>query len=164
VNDREEQSFEAELRRLKPARPPEDFLARLVAAQPAPRPQPATESLPLRRPGTWWSPLRWLAPAAAVAAAVFAVLVWSPTTTEMKPQHKPALAPARPALAADDVEIDRTLVAAYDAVARLPGGEPVRFRLNEWADNVTLRDSARSVVVEQRTPRLEVVPVGFDVY
>ena len=71
---------------------------------------------------------------------------------------------ARPALAADNVEIDRTLVAAYDAVARLPGGEPVRFRLNEWADDVILRDSARSVVVEQRTPRVEVVPVGFDVY
>jgi hypothetical protein len=56
------------------------------------------------------------------------------------------------------------LVAAFDAVARLPDGQPVRFRCREWSDGVVLRDSARGIVIEQRMPRLEVVPVSFETY
>jgi len=65
---------------------------------------------------------------------------------------------------ADDVEIDQRLVSSFDAVAQLPSGLPVRFRCREWADEVVLRDTARGIVIEQRAPRLEVVPVSFEMY
>jgi DNA-directed RNA polymerase specialized sigma24 family protein len=71
---------------------------------------------------------------------------------------------ALPVLEADDVEIDRRLITAFEAVATLPTGEPVRFRCSEWSDEVVLRDRARGVVIEQRTPRFEVVPVRFETY
>lgn len=67
-------------------------------------------------------------------------------------------------LKADSVQIDRQLVASFDAVARLPGGEPIRFRCREWVDEVVLQDKARGLVVEQRAPRLEVIPVRFETY
>jgi hypothetical protein len=69
-----------------------------------------------------------------------------------------------PPLKADSVQIDEQLVGAFDAVGRLPSGEPVRFHCREWMDNVVLRDKTRGVVIEQRTPRVEVVPVRFETY
>ena len=56
------------------------------------------------------------------------------------------------------------MVALFDAVAQLPNGQPVRFRCREWADEVVLRDPARGIVIERRTPRLEVVPIRFETY
>jgi hypothetical protein len=76
----------------------------------------------------------------------------------------PRTARVEPTLKADEVVIDRKLLASFDTVANLPDGEPVRFRCREWVDAVTLRDSGRGVEVEQRTPRLEVVPVSFETY
>jgi hypothetical protein len=67
-------------------------------------------------------------------------------------------------LKADAVEIDKPLVAAFDTVARLPGGEPVRFRCREWNDHLVMRDSARGVVFEQDVSRIEVVPVSIETY
>jgi hypothetical protein len=164
MNDREHELFEAELRRLKPAEPPEEFMARLAAAQPMPRMQPGVRSWPVRQPNFWRVLLRWLAPAMAGAAMVAALLVWQMHQPEGRSPSQTVIASAKPALKADNVEIDRQLVAAFDTVARMPGGEPVRFRCREWMDNVVLRDSAQGVEVEQRTPRLEVVPVGFETY
>jgi CheY-like chemotaxis protein len=164
MNDREHELFEAELHRLKPAEPPEEFMARLAAAQPMPRAQPNVRSRPARQPDVWRVLLRWLAPAMAAAAVVAALLVCQPSKPEARRPSPPVIASAKPALKADDVEIDRQLVAGFDAVARMPDGEPVRFRCREWMDSVVLRDSARGVEVEQRTPRLEVVPVGFETY
>ena len=69
-----------------------------------------------------------------------------------------------PMVRADNVEIDRQLVATFDTVAQLPDGEPVRFRCSEWLDDVVLRDSARGILIEHRMPHLEIVPVGFEVY
>jgi hypothetical protein len=74
-----------------------------------------------------------------------------------------AVADAAP-LKADDVQVREQLVSSFDAVAKLPTGEPVRFRCQKWVDQVVLRDKKRGVVIEQRTPRLEVVPVGFETY
>jgi hypothetical protein len=68
------------------------------------------------------------------------------------------------ALKADDVQIDRRLVASFDAVARLPDGAPLRVRCREWTDKVMVVDSASGVVIEQTEPRLEVVPVNFEIY
>jgi hypothetical protein len=65
---------------------------------------------------------------------------------------------------ADEIEIGRTLVATFDAVAELPSGEPVRFRCQQWADTTMFRDRARGIAVEQSTPRLEIVPISLDTY
>ena len=64
----------------------------------------------------------------------------------------------------EDVEIDRQLVALFETVAKLPSGVPVRLRCQEWTDDVVLRDSARGLVIERRTPRLEVVPVSLETF
>jgi hypothetical protein len=163
MSDGDLELFESELRKLKAARPPEDFMARLADAQPLPQ----TDRKPYRRPmqsDMWLLLLRWLAPIAAAAGVVAALLVWRLPSSPNRPPVRSAAVPAKPALKADDVEIDQQLVAAFDAVARMPDGAPVRYRCFEWADEVALRDSARGVVVEQRTPRLEVVPVSFETY
>jgi hypothetical protein len=102
--------------------------------------------------------------AAAGAAVAAALLVWWPFRPENRQPSRPLVPAAEPALKADDVEIDQQLVAAFDAVARLPDGQPIRFRCREWADAVVLTDTARGLVIEQRTPRLEVVPVSFETY
>ena len=164
MNDRDHELFEAELHRLKPAKPPEEFMARLAAAQPALPVRPQVRSRLGFQPVAWWRRLRWLAPATAAAVVVVALLVWGLASPGNKPQTRPIVASARPALKADEVEIDRRLVAAFDAVARMPDGEPIRFRCREWTDAVIWRDSTRGIVVEQRTPRLEIIPVSFETY
>lgn len=156
--------LETELRRLKPASPPEDLLARLVAARSRLPPPHGAGWRALSRCGGWWRLLRWLAP--GMAAAVAFVALWAVRMADPAPgrQGPTVDARAKRMLRADDVLIDRHLVATYDAVAQLPGGEPVRFRCREWADGVVWRDTARGVEIEQRTPRLEVVPVRFETY
>jgi len=203
MNDCDHGQFEAELRKLAPARPPAKLMAKLAAARcqpsgvptgfgvrqssgafdphvpiqkrqrtgalqdaaaprrfgPAPIPQPSTCK---PRP-SWRLLLRWLAPAAAVAAVV-ALVVWLPSKRESQQRSNQRSVAAESALKADNVELDQQLVASFDAVARLPSGQPVRFRCREWADAVVWSDSASGIVVEQRTPRLEVVPVSFETY
>jgi hypothetical protein len=163
MNDGDPELMEAKLRRLTPARPPAELMARLAAARPAPAPvppQPSTSNPQL--PGL--ALLRWLGLVAAGAAVAAAFLVWWPSRPENRQASNALSATAEPALKADDVEIDQQLVAAFDAVARLPDGQPVRFRCREWAEEVVLTDTARGIVIEQRTPRLEVVPVSFETY
>jgi len=220
MNDWDHDSFEAELRKLTPARPPADFMAKLaecstsqqqvfqaltarsrrragllpnwlgqvgralrarrdpaesLATQSLSRnPAARTECWPYLRPQprvgltSWWRMLRWLGPAAAIGAAVVALVCWRwsgpPAERHAKPTIAPLAAAAKPALKADDVEIDQRLVSAFDAVARLPSGQSVRFRCREWSDALVLRDSASGIEIEQRTPRLEVVPVSFETY
>lgn len=145
----------AELQRLKPARPPAALIERLLAALPATSlPQPQS-----RRRATWssewWLPwLRWLAPVSAVGLVTLLSLRQVPL----------ALHPPGAGINADAVQIQHKLVSAYDAVGELPGGEPVRFRVREWADSTVMQDSARGLVVEQSQPRFEVVPVEFVTY
>jgi hypothetical protein len=116
-------------------------------------------SLPLR-PG--WI-LRALG--AGAVAVVVAMLFWLRPAAEIgKTTPQPRVTQAKTALKADNVEIDRQLLTSFDAVARLPGGEPVRFRCREWMDQLVVRDSSRGVVIEQRAPHLEIVPVGFETY
>jgi hypothetical protein len=55
-------------------------------------------------------------------------------------------------------------MSSFDAVARLPGGEPVRFRCENWMDQVVLSDKSRGLVVENRKPRVEVVAMGYETY
>jgi hypothetical protein len=163
MNERDDQVFEAELQRLVPAQPPARLMARLTAALPQPsplHPQPST----LNPEPPWRLLFRWLAPAAAAATLVAALLFWLAKVPLGAPHDKPVTVARQAAPKADAVEIDRQLVALFDAVAQLPNGQPVRFRCREWTDEVVFRDPARGLVIESRTPRLEVVPVRFETY
>jgi len=161
MSERDYELFEAELHRLKPARLPDQLHARLEDLPPAAlaqsevrRPSRATA------PGGWlW--LRWLAPA---TVAVLAVLVVVSQGDHYRNTSPPAISPSVPSLWADQVEIDQQLLGSFDTVAEMPDGEPVRMRVHQWMDAVTLRDSASGVEVVQRTPRVRVVPVSFAVY
>ena len=163
----EPEQFEAELKRLKPARVPEAVINRSIAVlgSPARLPSAAAEK---RFAWNWTRLLRWLVPVSAAAAVVVLCLGWPfkhqpPPRPEAHIQQWSASSP-RPPLKADKVDIDRKLVADFDAIARLPGGEPVRFRCQQWMERVRWRDSAKGVLVEQTTPRLEMVPVRFETY
>jgi hypothetical protein len=161
MNEREHEVFEAELRRLNPARLPDEFASRLNA----PPPMPSRKFEARQRSQVWrlqWSLwLRWLAPVTAVAVALLVVVGQLNRGRNSAP---PTTAASAPTLKADQVEIDRQLLDSFDAVANLPDGEPVRFRFQQWMDAVTLRDSVRGVEVVRRTPRIEVVPVSFATY
>ena len=156
MSDCDHELFEAELRKLAPAPPPAELMAKLAAAIP----QPST----LSPQPSWHLLLRWLVPATAATALAAALLVWWSSNPGGQRRGRPAVALLQTASKADNIEIDRQLVAAFDAVARLPDGQPVRFRCREWADAVVLRDPARGLVIESRTPRLEVVPVSLETY
>ena len=161
MNEQEHELFEAELRRLKPARVPGEFESRLST----PPPLPSREFQTGRRSQVWrggWSSwLRWLAPAAAAAMALLLIVSLLNRGSISAPPTKAASAPM---LKADQVEIDRQLLGSFDAVANMPEGEPVRFRFQQWMEAVTLRDSVRGVEVVQRIPRIEMVPVSFATY
>jgi hypothetical protein len=166
MNDRDPRLFEAELVRLKPAQPPEEFLDRLAAMRPvSPAPREARSRL-VPPPAAWWWRLRWWASATAAAAiaVVVILLVWRWPVSTSKPINPSATVSPPRAVKSEDIEIDQRLIATFDAVARMPSGEPVRFRCREWTDEVVLRDSVRGVVIERQTPRLEIVPVSFETY
>lgn len=161
MNDPEQDLFEQELRRLHPAAPPAAVKHRLLAARPVAlrrgrghAPVPSLASLILR----------WLVPAMAVFVA--AAFYWR---SHHRQPAEPMLAINRPAeltpaVEADHVQLEEKLLRSFDTVALLPGGEPVRFRCMEWLDEITLRDKERGVTIEQRSPRVEVVPVRFETY
>src|SRR5579859_2389699 len=155
------ESFEKELARLKPAQPPEALLNKM--AQSAGR---GVESDgwagTFVRPGHWWTWLRWAVPASAGLAILVGVVAHRPE--KALPESRgiaPGLA-AKPLIKDDNIEIDQQLIATFDAVGQLPDGEPVRLRCQQWVDGVTLRDSARGVVIERQVPRFEIVPVRFE--
>lgn len=184
MNDQDLDGFEADLRRLQPAAPPPAFMARLAdavesfaaespnlvacgedsrGARPAEsaRSQQIASDARTRQSALRWSPLlRWLTPAAAVAGVVIFTMMRS--TIAPKAPVVPAATPVP--LKADDVQIARRFVGTFDALAELPGGETVRFRCQEWAEQMTWRDTARGIEVVQSTPSFEVVPIRFETY
>jgi hypothetical protein len=155
--------LEAELSRFQPAQLPSELRARLLAAQPNSAPENAAHSVGYRamllsRIFRWWP-----APAAAAALALLlAGAIWFRMPTIDRPE--PAVAQNRPVLRADEVQIERHLIAAYDSIASLPDGEPVRFRCWEWIDEIMVRDTAQGILIHQRIPRFEAVPVQFEIY
>ena len=169
MNEEGSERFETELRRLKPAQPPAAVLARLAAAKPAPTQAPARPDRP-ESGVTPWRLFRWLVPATAVGLTVAVLILWrsaaptsGPATAADGNRVRPMAARAADG-APDAFEFDRRLVASYDALAEMPGGEPVRLRCSQWEDRVVFRDPARGIAVETRTPRLEVVPVRLETY
>jgi len=172
ANENELEQFEAKLKAVRPAQPPADFLQRLQSETPAlvsarraesaqPDLSPASARIRSAKPAAqpFWLPLllRWMVPATAVL--VLGVVLW-----QAKPPARRGLETVGSPMKADDVQIDQQLVSTFDAVAPLPSGEPVRFRCQEWLDEVVLRDSKQGVEVARRVPRVEVVAVGFESY
>jgi hypothetical protein len=166
VTEREQEQFEATLRRTRPVKLPGELRSRLLAAAP-PKKARSAQPWPALAVMGWLRVLRLALPAAAAAALVALVVLSArrghralPSTDSKSKSDIAATAP----LKADDVQIDHELVSSFDTLARLPGGEPVRFRCNQWLDQVTLSNKAQGLVVQERTPRLEVVTVGFETY
>jgi hypothetical protein len=167
LNEQEQEKYEAELRRTPPARVPEQFMARLKAARGADgqgiaRLKPDDRKI---RVGTGWlawqNVWRWLAP--AMGLAVVGLLAGrGKFYPESSVKEKP-LAVAN-GLKADDVQVDQELVSSFDVVAKLPGGEPVRFRCQKWRNQLLVTDKSRGIEIEQSNPRVEVVPVRFETY
>ena len=136
---------------------------RLLAVKPVRR--DAGQAVPSRSlsslsefPGLW----RWLVPATAVIMA--GLIIWRIGFSRVIPSKTAQPAADSLALKADDVQISEQLVSSFDTVAKLPTGEPFRFRCQKWVDQVVLSDKKRGVTIERRRPRVEVVPVGFETY
>jgi hypothetical protein len=160
----EQELFETELKRLKPARPPEEFMARLAAGGPV-WAGPKTRGKSRLATTARFAWLRWLVPLTPLAAAAcLVVLVLGRDTADnSKPKRDSVATAAASPLKAKDVEIEQRLVASFDALARLPDGAPLRLRCRQWSDKVVV-DSGKGVVIEQTQPRLEVIPVSFEIY
>ena len=163
MNDLEEAKLESELRRIHPAQPPRVFMAKLVASRPGQPPRREPSTVRVNRVSNWDLVMRWLFPATALL--VFSVFCWRlgfvPASGPTRLRNPAATAAA---LKADDVQIAHELVSSFDAVARLPSGEPVRFRCRQWMDQVVFSDKDRGIAVEERRPRVEVIPVRFETY
>jgi hypothetical protein len=155
MNDEEQQRFEDSLRRAQPARPPEEFMARLRASKPVSEPRRVRTIAG----GLNW--LRWLAPAAAaVVACVLIARAW--IHPGIPTGH--AMPPAAYGLKVDKLSVDQELVSSFDVVAQLPDGVPVRFRCQKWQDQWIASDTNHGVQIEQNNPRVEVTPVRFETY
>lgn len=161
MNEQEQERYEAELRRTPPARVPEPLMARLRAARPSADPVLGMRKCQASEMPGWRGVFRWLAPALAVAAVgLFLVKAYLISGSRLKPKP-PAIAAA---LKADDVRVDQELVSSFEVVAKLPGGQPVRFRCRQWRDQLIVTDHRLGVEIEENSPRVEVVPVRFETY
>ena len=163
MTEHEQENFEAQLRQLKPGKLPEELVARIQAG--------VSTAAKCSRTVAKQSPdflqiLRWLIP--ATAAVVVTAVVWhrQPNSdgqglSNLDSQESSIAAePLKP----DNVQIGKELVSSFDAVATLPGGEPVRFRCQQWVNTVVVDDEKRGLVMQSRSPRVVVVPVGFETY
>jgi len=162
MNDFNLEQFEAELQTLKPGRPPQRTVACILAKLPA---RASQDAFPARREeprGFWPGLLRWLIPTAAVTTLLIGWFIEHAGTPAKPSRAQHLVSSIQPLLKADKVEIDRRLVANFDAVGKLPSGEPVRFRCQQWMEKVWLRDTAKGLVIERTIPHLEIVPIRFE--
>jgi hypothetical protein len=155
MNESEEKRFEESLRGIQPAPTPEQFMLRLLSVQPEARLR-LEKAAPRSTGFRWTGLLRWAVPVAATGAVVAGI--WR---ANLPPSRSLAVPPA---LRVNDVHINSDLVSAFDAVGWTPSGEPVRYRCQEWVDEVEMRDTQKGLVVQRSAPRFEVVAVGYEVY
>jgi len=160
MNEFEPEQLENDLSDLKPAAVPENLMSRLATLnQPCQRLRAPKQ----RSKGTFIHFLPWLTPLAAAAAV--AIFLHVQRLNEFSAHIAPRVlkAEAKP-IKADNVEVVQQLVGTFDAVTRLPDGQPVRFRCSEWFDDVLLLDSSQGILIQHRVPRLEVKQVNFETY
>src|SRR5258708_40264585 len=114
MNDVEQAQFAAELRALNPARPP-----RHVVTETLKRIEPP----PINEQHRWWNreeSFGWLVPAAGMALVVGMVIVLQIVPGTGTTHAVTSSSSSR--IKADQVELNKQLVANYDAVGRLPNG------------------------------------------
>jgi hypothetical protein len=160
VNEQEQERFEAELRRIQPAPAPHLLMARLGATKPCPVPATNECRQSAKVTPNWWQVWRWVAP--ALAAVVAGLLVARANFKSGKVAM--VSAPATYGFKANDVQVEQDLVTSFDVVAKLPGGEAVRFHCQKWNDQVMVTDTNRGTEIVEDNPRIEVVPVRFETY
>jgi hypothetical protein len=160
MNEQEQERYEAELRRTPPVRLPDDFMARLKAAMPPTEPAPRGPLRPAAGIPGWWPALRWL----ATAMALFIVILLAARTNFAPKPVKPEPVSANYGMKADDVQVNEELVSSFDVVAKLPGGQPVRFRCRQWMNQLIVTDNHRGVEIKETSPRVEVIPVQIETY
>jgi hypothetical protein len=156
MTDSERSRFEEELRAIRPLLPPRRMISETLKRVGPQR---------VERARQWWNRadmFGWLVPAAGMALVIGTVFLLQ--TVPGKQTARAVAHPISKPIKADQLELNRQLVANYDAVASLPGGQPIRFHCTQWLDKVSLRDSAAGLVIERTTPRLEIVPLGFETY
>jgi len=154
----EQERLEATLRQVTPAAPPEEFVARLRAVAVHAQSRPARGKMAFR----WVNIFRGWRAAAIVAPAAAMILLWLAFRIPTAPEN--AASPRSTDMKANAVQVGHLLVASFDTVAQLPGEEPVRFRCKEWEDEVVVHDDAHGVVITKSTPRVEMVPVRYEIY
>jgi hypothetical protein len=173
--DDELQQLEAELKRLRPAAPTRDFLARMERefATPAPEPMPVRRVAPL-----WWFWVSALPAAASLALMItFAVrtrtqsvesappsdpnpvaAVTAPNTEPMPSRALESPATFKP------VAAENVLYAAQDeGVVTLADGTPARRERLNYVDTIVWKNPRTNASVRWTVPREEVrvVPVKF---
>lgn len=152
-------TIEKELERLSPAPLPAEFEKRLYAARPVMADPQLHRSL--QPSSSVWRilRLRWIAPAFATAVAI----IWFCLPRQSTVSNSPAISEARfTRLTVDRVEIDRQLIDAFEGLAQMPDGQPLRFRCYDWVEHVRLCDSIQNVVFERNEPHREIIPVRYD--
>ena len=153
--------LEDELRRLRPAAPPEAFQQRLLEVV-ADRPRRATDAAPLG----WLAFLRppraaaWIA-APAFALALAAAFFWHRLSPPVTPESRTAAAGFVP----DSITLSQEVLARYDgSIVQRPDGEVVRLICYDRVNRVILKDSRQGSVIEHQEPQREIVPVHINVY
>lgn len=153
MSDFDPSRLEAELRALVPARAPRHLVNKTLERL---SPSKVEDS-----GWSWRDALSWLIPALGIGLIAVLVLILPSAWGRRPAAHLPS---AYTSLKADQVEINRQLLANYDAVGQLPNGESVRFRCAQWVDKVSVSDSTDGFRIERTIPRLEIVPIGFETY
>jgi hypothetical protein len=166
--DDELQQLENELKRLRPAAPTRDFLARIERELSAP-----AAPVPVRRP----APLRWLWAGALPAAAALAVVIM--LAARNRPQstvpttHSDPVVTAKPPPTSLSVEspaafkpvaAENVLYAAQDeGLVTLDDGTPARRERLNYVDTIVWKNPRTNASVRWTVPREEVrvVPVKF---
>jgi nitroreductase len=166
------QQLEAELKRLRPAAPTRDFLARVA--------RELDEPVPVKRPARRAAPLWWLWAGALPAAAALAVMVTLATRHRTSPAATPqpiviaAPSPSKPtpaeeliaesAAAFKPVAAENVLLAAQDeGLVTLEDGTPARRQRFNYVDTITWKNPRTNASIRWTVPREEVrvVPVKF---
>ncbi len=173
--DDELSQLEAELKRLRPAAPTRDFLARIECELSTPSAAPVAAPVVRRPAPLWWL---WAAvlPAAAALAVIGTVAVRhrlpsvakaataSPTLATVAPSPDTPPTSRESAAAFKPVAAENVLYAAQDeGLVTLDDGTPARRERLNYVDTITWKNPRTNALVRWTVPREEVrvVPVKF---